>query len=36
MSIPAIKVENLSYAYGDIEAVRGISFEMARVRFSVF
>jgi ABC-type multidrug transport system ATPase subunit len=30
MSTPAIKVENLGYAYGDIEAVRGISFEMAQ------
>ena len=30
MNTPAIKVENLSYAYGDIEAVKGISFEMAQ------
>ncbi len=29
MSEPAIRVENVSYSYGDIEAVRGISFEVS-------
>ena len=29
MTTPAIKVDNISYAYGDIEAVGGISFEVA-------
>lgn len=29
MSTPAIKVDNISYAYGEIEAVSGISFEVA-------
>jgi ABC-type multidrug transport system ATPase subunit len=28
MNIPAIKVDEISYSYGDIEAVRGISFEV--------
>jgi ABC-type multidrug transport system ATPase subunit len=30
MTIPAIKVDHISYTYGDIEAVRGISFEVAQ------
>lgn len=30
MATPAIKVEGISYAFGDIEAVKGISFEVAR------
>ena len=29
MNMPAIKVDNISYAYGEIEAVSGISFEVA-------
>lgn len=29
MTTPAIKVDNISYAYGDIKAVGGISFEVA-------
>lgn len=28
MSIPAIKVQNISYAYGDLLAVNGVSFEV--------
>jgi ABC-2 type transport system ATP-binding protein len=30
MATPAIKVEGISYAYGDIEAVKDISFEVAQ------
>lgn len=30
MATPAIKVEGISYAFGDIEAVKGISFEVAQ------
>ncbi|MBW2061954.1 MAG: ATP-binding cassette domain-containing protein [Deltaproteobacteria bacterium] len=30
MTIPAIKVEDISYSYGDIEAVKGISFKVAQ------
>jgi ABC-2 type transport system ATP-binding protein len=29
MSEPAIRVEDISYSYGDIEAVRGVSFEVS-------
>lgn len=29
MKEPAIKVENITFAYGDLEAVRGVSFEVA-------
>lgn len=29
MSVPAIAVDSISYAYGDLEAVRSISFEVA-------
>ncbi len=29
MTEPAIKVDNIAFAYGDLEAVRGISFEVA-------
>ncbi len=29
MATPAIKVEGISYAFGDIEAVKSISFEVA-------
>jgi ABC-type multidrug transport system ATPase subunit len=30
MTLPAIKVDEMSYAYGDIKAVQGISFEVAQ------
>jgi len=30
MTTPAIKVEGISYAYGDIEAVKSVSFEVAQ------
>ena len=29
MTVAAIKVENITFAYGDLEAVRGVSFEVA-------
>ena len=29
MTLPAIKVDEISYDYGDIKAVQGISFEVA-------
>ena len=32
MCVPAIAVDSISYAYGDLEAVKGISFAVARVR----
>jgi ABC-type multidrug transport system ATPase subunit len=30
MTVPAIKVDEISYSYGDIQAVNGISFEVAQ------
>ena len=30
MTLPAIKVDEISYDYGDIKAVQGISFEVAQ------
>jgi ABC-2 type transport system ATP-binding protein len=30
MATPAIKVEGISYAFGDIKAVKSISFEVAQ------